>query len=117
MLAVDDQQIFRSALRDLIAATPGFELAGEAATGPEAIQRVHELDPDIVLLDVRMPGMDGYETARRLTAAEHHPLVVLVSLDTLTQSPKSCGATACVRKQDLSTATLPEIWAARPGAA
>jgi DNA-binding NarL/FixJ family response regulator len=116
VLAVDDQQIFRSALRDLIAATPGFEQAGEAASGAEAIERVRELAPDLVLLDVRMPGMDGYETARHLTATEPHPLVVLVSLDTLTQPPASCGAAAHIRKQDLSTATLPEIWAARPGA-
>lgn len=111
VLAVDDQDVFRAALRDLIAATPGFETAGEAASGPEAIERAAELEPDLVLLDVRMPGMDGIETARRLAETVHPPLVVLISLDAAVTPSSDCGA-AFVRKQELSTARLRAIWAA-----
>ena len=49
-------------------ATPGFVAVGEASSGEEALQLSSELEPDLVLVDVRMPGMDGIETARRLAA-------------------------------------------------
>ena len=68
VLAVDDQAVFRRVARDVIAATPGFELIGEAGCGDEGLQAVERLAPDLVLLDVRMPGIDGIEVARRLAA-------------------------------------------------
>ena len=58
VLTVDDQPLFRSAARDVISATPGFSLVGEAASGTEALREVERLDPELVLLDVNMPGMD-----------------------------------------------------------
>ncbi len=66
---MDDQPIFRAAARDVIDATAGFEAVGEAASGEDALRVVDELGPQLVLLDGRMPGMDGIETALRLTAA------------------------------------------------
>jgi DNA-binding NarL/FixJ family response regulator len=113
VLAVDDQEIFRRVARGLIAATPGFEQVGEAASGPEALKLAAELRPDLMLIDVRMPGMDGIETARRLAEADHRIIVVLTSIEDLPALPSSVTsvkADAYVRKQDLTTQALREIW-------
>jgi two-component system, NarL family, invasion response regulator UvrY len=113
VLVVDDQATFRRAARSLIAATPGFEQLGEAASGPDALELAAELRPDLVLLDVRMPGMDGIETARRLADAERAPTVVLISLEEVPDLPSaidSVGVAEYLRKQDLSTHTLRKLW-------
>ena len=113
VLAVDDQAVFRDAVRSLIAAAPGFEQVGEAASGAEAIELATELRPDVVLLDVRMPDMDGIETARRLADRDPDAVVVLISLDEVPELPvavSSVGAAAYIRKQDLSPRSLQEIW-------
>jgi two-component system, NarL family, invasion response regulator UvrY len=115
VLAVDDQAIFRRVARSLIAATPGFEQVGEAASGPEALKLAADLRPDLVLVDVRMPGMDGLETARRLAELDSHAVVVLISVEPVPELPSSVsdvGAAAYVRKQDLSARLLRELWAA-----
>ena len=59
LLIADDRRRTRRALQALLAAHPGFEVVGEASTGDEAVARVADLQPDVVLMDVRMPGMDG----------------------------------------------------------
>jgi DNA-binding NarL/FixJ family response regulator len=110
VLAVDDQEIFRRAVQELVAATPGFEMVGEAASGPEALDRTADLDPDLVLLDVRMPGMDGIETSRRLAESCPRSVVVLVSIEAVVDLPQAVGAAAHLRKQDLSPRTLQETW-------
>jgi two-component system, NarL family, invasion response regulator UvrY len=119
VLAVDDQAVFRRAARSLIAATPGFEQVGEAASGAEALELAAQLHPDLVLVDVRMPGMDGIETARRLAQADPRPVVVLISVEAVPELPASVsevGAAAHVRKQDLSVRTLGQLWNAHaPG--
>jgi DNA-binding NarL/FixJ family response regulator len=115
VLTVDDQEIFRRALASLIEAAPDFEQVGEASSGAEALELVADLRPDLVLLDVRMPGMDGIETARRLAGADPRPAVILISIDDLPDPETALAATsavACVRKQDLSTRKLHELWAA-----
>lgn len=115
VLAVDDQPIFRRVARSLIAATPGFEQVGEAASGPEALELAADLRPDLVLIDVRMHGMDGIETARRLGEADPRAVVVLISTAELPDLPASMaavGAAAFVRKQDLSARTLSALWKA-----
>jgi DNA-binding NarL/FixJ family response regulator len=113
VLAVDDQAIFLHAARELIAATPGFSQVGQAASGPEALELAEELQPDLVLLDVRMPDMDGIETARRLVECAPDAVVVLISLDDIPimPSPDSMGVAAHVRKQDLSRRALLDLWA------
>jgi DNA-binding NarL/FixJ family response regulator len=120
VLAVDDQAIFLRALRQLIRATPGFEQVGEASSGEEAIERVGELRPDLILLDVRMPGIDGVETARRLAAHPAPATIVLISLEPLPQHEELLELPiACfLRKQDLSVRALSTAWAEhRPGTA
>jgi DNA-binding NarL/FixJ family response regulator len=116
VLAVDDKPIFLRAAHALIADTPGFEQVGEATSGPEAVDMAGALHPDLVLLDVRMPGMDGIETARRLVASDPRVVVVLVSLEERPELPASLvDATAYLRKQDLSSRALQEVWMAHGG--
>jgi DNA-binding NarL/FixJ family response regulator len=110
VLTVDDHEVFRRAARGLIEATPGFETLGEAASGPEAVALAARLHPDLVLVDVRMDGMDGLETARRLRGAEPDAVVVLVSIGEFPEVPPGTGAAACVPKQELSVARLLELW-------
>jgi two-component system, NarL family, invasion response regulator UvrY len=115
VLAVDDQPVFRRVAHSLIEATPGFEQVGEAASGAEALELVAHLRPDLVLVDVRMPEMDGIETARRLGETDPRPVVVLISLEEVPDLPASvaaAGAAAYIRKQDLSARTLSALWKA-----
>ena len=103
VLTVDDQAVFRGAARDVIEATAGFTSAGEASCGEEAVVLIDREEPDLTLVDVRMPGMDGIETARRIK--ENHPdmVVVLITIeDPVSFRPQAmaAGAAALVRQQD-----------------
>ncbi|MFC9259175.1 response regulator [Streptomyces hydrogenans] len=68
VLLVDDQPLVRSGLRMLMAHDPDLEVVGEAATGAEAVRLAGEIDPDVVVMDIRMPVMDGIEATRLITA-------------------------------------------------
>ncbi len=69
VLVVDDQYLIRSGLTALLTAAPGYEVAGEAADGEEAVRLAAETRPDVVLMDIRMPGTDGIEATERILAA------------------------------------------------
>lgn len=114
VLIVDDSAPFRRAARDVVAATPGFVAIGEAASGEEALRAMEELDPSLVLLDVTMGGIDGIETARRITTSFPGPTVVLVSVSDPSRLPSKvngCGAVALVDKRDLRPGLLADLWA------
>jgi DNA-binding NarL/FixJ family response regulator len=115
VLTVDDQVVFRNAACDVITATPGFESVGDAESGEEALAAVERLRPELVLLDVRMPGCGGIEAARRITAAHPETVVVLISIEDseeFADDAHASGAAALVRKQDFGPALLRSIWEA-----
>jgi DNA-binding NarL/FixJ family response regulator len=109
VLAVDDQWPFREAARRVVDATAGFAWAGEAASGEEAVALVRERAPDIVIMDVRMPDMDGIEAARLVAAERPEVTVLLVSAEPLA-SPAAdllrSRARAFSRKQNFGPALL-----------
>ena len=112
---MDDQVVFRHAARDVISATAGFESVGDAGSGEEAVAAVERLRPDLVLLDVRMPGIGGIEAARRIREASPGTVVVLISIEDseeFAEDARRCGAAALVRKQDFGPALLRSIWEA-----
>jgi DNA-binding NarL/FixJ family response regulator len=111
ILTVDDQPYFREAARAVIERTPGFEVVGESSDGAAAIRLARDVDPDMVLVDVRMAGLDGIDTARRLTAEDPTRVVVLASsADVRGVADESCGAAAVVRKHWLSPRMLRGLW-------
>jgi CheY-like chemotaxis protein len=78
LLIVDDHEDFAQSARTLLE-LEGFEVVGVAADGPSALSAVEALRPDVVLLDIQLPGMDGFEVARRLATSSQEPRVVLIS--------------------------------------
>jgi two-component system, NarL family, invasion response regulator UvrY len=113
VLGVDDQAVFLDVARDVVAATPGFCWVGGVRSGEEALEAVTELEPEFVLLDVRMPGMDGIETARRICDSHPDVVVVLISIEespAISTAIEASGAAALVRKQELGPAMLRRLW-------
>ena len=118
VLVVDDQAHFRRAALEVVGATPGFEPLGEAASGEEALALSADLRPELILLDIRMPVMDGIETARRLSTEHPGGVIVLISIDDVSELPDevgSCGAKALIRKQDFGSLALRRLWDAHGG--
>lgn len=76
ILVVDDEALARDRPRRMLAAIEGYECVGEAANGLEAIDRVTALSPDLILLDIRMPGIDGLEAAAHLARLEEPPAII-----------------------------------------
>lgn len=111
VLIVDDHPSFRAGARRMLEAS-GYSVVGEAADGEAALDAVRELGPDLVLLDVQLPGIDGFEVAARLEDAGAATTIVLTSSrdradfgDALAESP----ARGFIAKGELSGATLAEL--------
>jgi two-component system invasion response regulator UvrY len=113
VMTVDDQPVFRDVAHDLIDAMSGFEVVTEAGSGQEALDAAERVHPQLVILDVRMPGMSGIETCRRLTAREPAAVVVLVTSGDTTdvaRAARSCGAVALLAKQNINPTVIRGIW-------
>jgi DNA-binding NarL/FixJ family response regulator len=79
VILADDQPLVRAGLRMLIEHTPGIEVAGEAGTGAEAVRLARDTSPDVVVMDIRMPGMDGIEATQMITASDTRARVLMLT--------------------------------------
>ena len=114
VLLVDDQASFMHALLAVVGETDGFIVVGQAATGEECLGLASQLGPDLVLLDVNLPDLDGVEVARRLRAGFAPPVVVLLSTydeDVGERFLADSGANAYITKSALAPAVLARTWA------
>lgn len=113
ILIVDDQLPFRTIARTVVGVTPGFSVTAEAASGEEAIALAPEVQPQLVLMDINMPGINGVEATRELLQIVPDAVVILVSTyqaDDLPSGADACGAAAYVHKEDLSPALIISLW-------
>jgi two-component system, NarL family, invasion response regulator UvrY len=116
VLTVDDAEPFRRAAHAVAEATEGFAAAAEVASGEEAVACAQRLRPDLVLVDVHLPGIDGVETSRRIAELLPDALIVLVSGDAPPWPagwPPACGAVGFLPKERLSPRALRAMWDAR----
>jgi two-component system invasion response regulator UvrY len=119
VVIVDDQRPFRLAAKTVVRLTPGFVLSGEAESGEEALVKVDELRPDLVLMDINMPGISGIESTRRLMAGHPDLKVILLSTyppDDLPADALTCGAAGYVNKEEFGPDVLTKVWEAGPKA-
>jgi CheY-like chemotaxis protein len=113
VLVVDDQKVFRDVMSAVVEATPGLQLVGEAGSGEEALRAVDVLAPELVIVDVRMPGMDGLTLTRILLERTPRPIVLLVSAQPPpTQLPAGIDGApvAFAAKERLCSTILLELW-------
>ncbi|HET9221029.1 MAG TPA: response regulator transcription factor, partial [Roseiflexaceae bacterium] len=79
VLIVDDQSLVRVGIQALLSRKPDIEVVGQAGDGAEALHLVAALDPDVVLMDIRMPGMDGVEATRQLVARQTRAGIIILT--------------------------------------
>ena len=109
VLIVDDRAPFRSAARSLVGLIAGWRVIGEVASGEDAIESASATRPDLVLMDINLPGISGIEATRRIVAANPGIAVVLLSTyaaDDLPEDARSCGAVGYIGKADLTPRRL-----------
>jgi DNA-binding NarL/FixJ family response regulator len=116
VLIVDDQEPFRMAARLVVEATEGFEVVGEAETGEDSVRMAGELEPDLVLMDVNLPGINGLDATRQILDGRSDSIVVLL-LSTYEEeeyAPRAaeCGAAAYIPKALFGPDRLESAWTA-----
>jgi DNA-binding NarL/FixJ family response regulator len=116
VLIVDDQEPFRMAARLVVEATEGFDVVGEAETGEDSVALARELTPDLVLMDVNLPGINGLDATRQiLDGGDEPPVVLLLSTyEEAEYAPRAaeCGAAAYIPKAVFGPDRLESAWAA-----
>lgn len=101
ILIVDDRPVVRKELRNIFELTDTISVIGEAADGWEAVRKTKELAPDLVLMDLEMPGMDGFEATRQIKSGQHAPIVIILSVygdPSQRQQAFECGADGFIVK-------------------
>jgi two-component system invasion response regulator UvrY len=119
VLIVDDQAGFRRAAARVLARLPDFEVIGEVDNGEASVEAARQLQPDLILMDVHLPGIDGLEATRRILAdvdgRKAPPVVLLLSTyeaaDYAGQT-MACGAAAYLSKAEFGPAALSKAWTA-----
>jgi two-component system invasion response regulator UvrY len=114
VLVVDDSAPFRDAARAVLGRVPGFEVVGDADSGEGALAQAAALLPDLVLMDIRMPGISGIEASQAIRAAAPRTVVFLCSTYQRADLPAevaTSGAAAYVHKEQLSADLLAGLWA------
>jgi DNA-binding NarL/FixJ family response regulator len=118
VMIVDDHEAARRGIRSVLLREPLFDLVGEATDGEEAVKKSQELRPDIILLDITLPGMNGIQAAASIQAASPESRIIFVSQHDSMQTAKdalSVGAYGYVVKSDAGRDLLTAIEAAREG--
>jgi DNA-binding NarL/FixJ family response regulator len=119
VMIVDDQEPFRLAARMVVELTDGFEVVGEAETGEDAVAMAATLRPDLVLMDVNLPGINGLDATRQILAAPGEAVVFLLSTyEEAEYAPRAaeCGAATYIPKSSFGPDRLEEAWAAATAA-
>lgn len=117
VLLVEDNEVYRASLELLLGMQTGIEVVGSVATGDDAVDRLVETQPDVVLLDYRLPGIDGAEAARRILVAAPATTVVCLTAEASPEERETmleAGASALVEKGDPIDSIVAVIVGASP---
>jgi len=118
IMVVDDHEIVRKSILTILAREPDMEVVGTAVNGREAIQLAQSTQPDVIIMDVSMPELDGIRAAGEIKAAGNPAQIVLLSMhhnSTLVQQARKSGVTGYIIKQQATRELLPAIRAAYAG--
>ncbi len=112
ILLVDDNEDFLKTLARFVATFPGVEISGKAASGEEAVKLCRSLNPDLVLMDIKMPGLNGFEAARIMKSLDNPPRILLLSFNDHPEyslEAVSAGADGYLSKAEISSGLLRQI--------
>jgi two-component system invasion response regulator UvrY len=115
VLVVDDSAAFLGAAIEVVSAVPDFQIVGIARSGEDAVRTAAAVEPDLVLMDIRMPGIGGLEAAREILAERPDTFVVMLTADStgLPEDVAAGGRLVLLRKHSLMPAALADLWERR----
>ena len=106
ILIADDHQLFRNGVRALLQSHAGWEICGEASTGREAVAKAKELLPDIVILDISMPELNGVDAVRRIRMASKNTRILILSVFSI------CPSATTARRRTNHSGSAAKLWSA-----